>query len=76
AIAAFDFVRDHMQPDGRLRHSFRHGQARHAALLDDYANMARAALELHEISGEIGYRHQAMAWVDIIDRHYWDSDHG
>lgn len=76
AIAAFDFVRDRMQPDGRLRHSFRQGQARHAALLDDYANMARAALELHEISGEIGYRRQAMAWVDILDRHYWDSDHG
>jgi len=76
AIAAFNFVRDHMQPDGRLRHSHRQGQARHAALLDDYANMARAALELHEITGDPAYRRQAIAWVETLDRHYWDSTHG
>ncbi len=74
ARRAFAFVRDEMTVDGRLRHSHRRGQARHPALLDDYANMVRAALTLFEATGEADYLAQAEAWVAVLERHYWDGE--
>jgi uncharacterized protein YyaL (SSP411 family) len=76
AETAFAFVRDRMTVDGRLRHSCRNGKARHAALLDDYALMADAALTLHEITGTRAYRDQAEAWLAIVETHYKDDKHG
>ncbi len=58
------FVVRHLQLEsGRLLHTWCAGQARHPAILDDYANLSRAALILHETTGEIAYREQAEAWV-------------
>ncbi|MDZ4735971.1 MAG: thioredoxin domain-containing protein [Rhodospirillaceae bacterium] len=51
AVLAFSFVCTQMQQGGRLRHSWRAGRAGHAATLDDYAQMIRAALALHETMG-------------------------
>jgi uncharacterized protein YyaL (SSP411 family) len=77
ARAAFDFVRrEMMQADGRLRHSRRGGQSRHAAILDDYANLCTAALALFEATHEADCLDQARAWVALLDRHYWDAAAG
>ena len=65
-----------MQEDGRLLHSYRNGKLKHSAPLDDYANMARAAVALFEATGEVDYITTAMGWVDVIDTHYWDADGG
>ena len=55
AARAFAFIRDGMTgEDGRLLHSWREGQARHPASVDDYANMCRAALALHEATADAG----------------------
>ncbi len=76
AHRAFTFVRERMTVDGRLGHSFRSGQLKHTATLDDYANMARAALALHEATGDAEALAQARAWVEVVDRHYWDRGAG
>ena len=76
ARTAFAFVRRQMTLEGRLLHSWRGGRARHPATLDDYANMARAALTLAEVTGEKAYIADAEAWVDILERHYWDKAAG
>ncbi len=76
AEAAFVFVRDHMSARGRLHHSYRDGQLKAAAVLDDYANMARAAITLFEVTGTASYLAQAEEWVATADRHYWDADSG
>jgi uncharacterized protein YyaL (SSP411 family) len=65
-----------MAADGRLHHSWRVGRRRHAAILDDYANMARAALALFEATGAARYLDQAEAWVDVANRRYWDDEGG
>jgi uncharacterized protein YyaL (SSP411 family) len=57
--------------EGRLLHSWR-GRAAHAALLDDYADLSRAALALHEATGEAAYLDQTRAWLAILERHYAD----
>ena len=50
----FKFVVETMtengKPGGRLNHTWCAGQSRHPAVVDDYANMARAALMLHGIT--------------------------
>ena len=76
AETAFDFVVTAMSEDDRLRHSYREGRAKHMAMLDDYANMARAALVLYEITGRPDYLSRAETWVGVADQHYWDSRHG
>jgi uncharacterized protein YyaL (SSP411 family) len=74
---AFAFVTSRMsRADGRLLHSWRAGRARHPATLDDYANLCRAALVLHEATGDDGFLTQARAWIEILDRYYWDAAEG
>jgi len=77
ARRAFDFVRGEMTgADGRLLHGWRAGRARHPANVDDYANLCRAALALHEATGDAGFLSQARNWVAVLDRHYWDETGG
>ena len=77
ASRAFAFIREKMTgSDGRLNHSWREGRARHPATVDDYANLCRAALALHEATGEPAYFAQAQAWIAVLDRHYWDNAGG
>jgi uncharacterized protein YyaL (SSP411 family) len=76
AEKAFAFILENMQQGGRLRHSWRRGQAAHPATLDDYAHLCEAALVLHEATGETSYLDQVQAWLDVLDRHYWDAESG
>jgi uncharacterized protein len=75
AERAFAFVETEMAaPEGRLFHSWREGRARHPATVDDYANLCRAALALHEATQNERYLACARAWVATLDRHYWDVE--
>jgi hypothetical protein len=77
ARRAFDFIRREMTTgEGRLRHSWREGRAQHPASIDDYANLCRAALVLHEASGEDELITQAQQWINVLDRHYGDASGG
>jgi uncharacterized protein len=77
ARGAFGFVGRHMaEPDQRLLHSWRGGRTRHPASVDDYANLCRAALALHEATGEDDLLIQARDWLATLDRYYWDSAGG
>ena len=76
ARAAFDHVAGDMAAGARLRHSARHGRSKEVEFLDDYAEMARAALMLAEVTGEGAYLERARGWVSILDAHYWDDAEG
>jgi uncharacterized protein len=77
ARGAFDFVSHRMsREDSRLRHSWRAGRARHPASVDDYANLCRAALSLHEATGDRTFIKHASNWTAILDRYYWDEAEG
>jgi uncharacterized protein YyaL (SSP411 family) len=47
-----------------------------SAVLDDYANMANAALALFEVTGAPDYLARARGWVDLANALYWDEDGG
>jgi len=77
AEEAFAFVeKDMTRPDGRLHHSWRAGRAAHPATLEDYANLCRAALMLHEATGNAAYLGRARAWAEIVEQHYADAAGG
>jgi len=44
--------------------------------VDDYANLCRAALALHEATGDEELLTQARDWVTTLDRCYWDEAAG
>ena len=77
ARRAFDFIlREMTLADGRLLHSWRGGRARHPTNVDDYANLCRAALALHEAAGDEGLLSQTRDWIAVLDRYYWDEAGG
>jgi len=77
AIEAFEFVKSAMSTDDdRLLHSWREGRARHLAVLDDYAAMCLAALELYEATGAECYLECARRWVEQVELHYHDRNGG
>jgi uncharacterized protein YyaL (SSP411 family) len=76
AAAAFAFIHRSMMREGRLFHAWRAGKLAHPATLDDHADLAMAALALHEASGEAHYLAAAREFTALLDRHFWDPDRG
>jgi len=76
ARRAFDFIAREMARGDRLGHSWRDGKLLFPGLSSDFAAMIRAALALHEATGERPYLDRAVAWQGALDRHYADPAGG
>jgi uncharacterized protein len=76
AAKAFMCVSARMGHGDRLGHSWRSGRLLIPGLASDHANMIRAAIALHEATGENGYLERALAWQATLDRHYANPDNG
>ncbi len=76
AKRAFDFIAANMTRDDRLGHSWRGGQLLFPGLASDFAAMIRAALALHEATGDHALLEQALIWQRALDAHYTDPDTG
>jgi uncharacterized protein len=76
AVKAFWFVADTLGKDGSLAHSWRAGKAGAQGIADDYANMARAALALYEITGHPPYLEKALLWTKTLNEKFLRSDIG
>ncbi|HEY4406394.1 MAG TPA: thioredoxin domain-containing protein, partial [Xanthobacteraceae bacterium] len=62
AARAFLFIDAKMSHGDRLGHSWRDGRLLFPGLASDHAAMIRAALALHEATGDSGYLERALAW--------------
>ena len=76
AIRVFQFVCDKMSEGDRLFHSYRAGMRKQAGFADDYAQMARAALALWELTGDEAALTRAKAWTRELNEHFWDQTFG
>ena len=76
ARRAFDFIACKMTRDDRLGHSWRNDRLLFPGLASDFAAMIRAALALHEATGERTYLDRALAWQRAFDRHYANPETG
>jgi uncharacterized protein len=73
---AFDFVARAMTRGDRLGHSWREGKLKFPGLASDFAAMIRAALALHEATGQQKYLDQALSWQRALDRDYINAELG
>ena len=76
AARAFRFVAEMMTRDDRLGHSWRDERLLFPGLASDFAAMIRAALALHEATGERGFLDWAQASQAAFDRHYANPETG
>ena len=76
ARRAIDFIAHNMTKGDRLGHSWRAGKLLFPGLASDFAAMIKAALALHEATGERAYLDQALAWQAAFDRHYVNAATG
>jgi uncharacterized protein YyaL (SSP411 family) len=76
AITAFDAVVKELGDGDRLAHSSVGGVKAQAGFADDYANMAKAAIQLWEVTSEERFITQAKAWVATLDVHFWNNQIG
>jgi hypothetical protein len=76
AKRALDFIARSMTKGERLGHSWRAGKLLFPGLASDFAAMIRAALALHEATGDGETLAQALSWQRAFDAHYADPDTG
>lgn len=77
AERAFWFVANTMgYGENRLGHSWRNDILVSPGLLDDYANMMKAALGLYEATGNPDYLSRAKTWTEVVESDYVDSVNG
>jgi len=77
AIRAADFITGHLRrPDGALDHCFLAGRPQGTAVLDDYAAMIWAMLELYEATFDPRYLESARDWTRYVTRHFADAGRG
>ena len=76
ATAAAQFIHDQLWQQGRLRHSWRQGQANLAAYLDDYTTLANALVSLYEASFDPHWIVWACELMDVVLKHFHDPAGG
>ena len=77
ARASARFVLDHLRTsDGRLLRSHREDEARHDAVLDDYAFFIAGLLDLFEADADPQWLRHALALQQQLDERYRDAERG
>jgi len=71
-----DFILENLQKDGYLLRTWKDGQAKLNAYLEDYANFADGLTELFQVSGEIKYLREAKRLADMLITEFWDEESG
>jgi uncharacterized protein YyaL (SSP411 family) len=74
---AVRFVLDTLRnPDGRLLHRYREGEAGITAHLDDYAFLIWGLIELYEATFQVRYIQIALELSEHMLKHFWDNRSG
>ncbi|HEY5642371.1 MAG TPA: thioredoxin domain-containing protein [Woeseiaceae bacterium] len=76
ADGAATFVRSHLSRDGRLLASYKDGQARFSAYLDDHAFLLDALLELLQARWNSAHLEFAIELADLLLAQFEDAAHG
>ena len=76
ATRAADFVLSRMRVDGRLRRTFKDGQARLRGYLEDYAFVIAGLLDLFETTGEPRWLVEAVALDEVLADSFEDPEGG
>jgi len=74
---ALNFIIENLETEsGRLMHRYREGEIVINGMIDDYAFMIWALLELYETTFNVEYLKKAIQYNDKMIEHFWDKDKG
>ena len=74
AIQNMDFLLSAYKTDTELlHHTWKNGQAKYPAFLDDYSYLISALIELAQITGKNDYLDQAKGMTQIVSDHFSDE---
>jgi uncharacterized protein YyaL (SSP411 family) len=75
AVTALDFVREHLWNDEekRLQRRYKEGDVKIEGYLEDYAFLARGALNCYEATGEVDHLAFALDLARAIEAEFWDD---
>jgi len=74
---ALNFIIENLETDsGRLMHRYREGEIAINGMIDDYAFMIWALLELYETTFNVEYLKKALQYNDKMIEHFWDKNKG
>ena len=77
ARACAEFLLGQLSTDeGRLQRTWREGRARHAGVLDDYADVAHGLYELHVATGELRWLHESRRLALLAVHLFGDDERG
>ncbi|HEX8032351.1 MAG TPA: glycoside hydrolase family 47 protein, partial [Ktedonobacterales bacterium] len=76
AVANATFLQSRMVSDGRLHRSWRNGQARLDAYLEDYSAVVNGLLSTYEATGETRFIVWARELADVLLSRFWDEASG
>ena len=76
AIRSAGFIVENMVVDGHLRRSWRNGQSRLDAYLEDYGAVANGLLAVYEATGDASHFHRARSLTDTMLELFWDEEAG
>ncbi len=76
AVRAFDFVWSRLRDDGRLLRAARGDRAQHMGVLEDYAGLTLACLDLLTATSDPRFLDAALELQAAQDRHFWDEASG
>ena len=76
AVNNANFLLDTMKPQGRLLRTYRKGQAKLLAYLEDYAFVADGLLALYEATFEPRWLSEAVSMADSMVGLFWDEEGG
>ena len=77
AVTATTFIRDHMcREDGRLYHTWRKGEAKFDAYLDDYACLISSLVSVYEATFEECWIDEAVRLAELMVSHFHDPVDG
>jgi uncharacterized protein len=76
AERALSFIETNLFQDGRLMVRYRDGEAKHKGIVDDYAYLAWAYIEMYEATLDLSYLQKAKACAEQMIDLFWDEEHG
>ncbi len=76
AVRTARFLEQDLVVDGRLRRSWRNGQAGPPAFADDHAAVVLAFTDLYEATGDLHWIDRALHWADTLVSLFWNPTGG
>jgi uncharacterized protein YyaL (SSP411 family) len=70
------FLLSHLQKDGLLLRTYKDGEAKLNAYLEDYASLIDGLVSLYEATGELTWIESAIALADKMIDQFWDESEG